>query len=250
MIIDVKNCLFHGIDYSVDGYESLTNIFKSRYIYTRESLKKYLGDYRYQKFQQKHSSNWNGKDAISIACHPSNAKLIDKYNLKRDNDDNAYEEYISGNIALVLDKSLLDEFEVKQSTWKMNYELQILGDIPIKYIMAIAFNFSHGQYTTKNLYNLKKILLELNNDSVGKYCQKYSELWYLLEDFEKYSVEELLYKKMYFLYKIKHLLKTYALDIPIIDLNYGYILPDETKQKQRLMNIQKLYSKYKENRRY
>lgn len=250
MRVNIECYLFHGLGYNSNQIETLTEIFESGYIYTRNSLQKYLGDYKYQKFENEHPANWNGLDAVSVTCHPSNTSLIETYNLKKDNHDNAYEEHIPCGISLVLEPSLLDEYEIKQKSWKMNFEIQILGDIPIKYIKAIAINYSTRRYISEDWDCFEKFLNETINGNRGKYFNKYYDrIQYLRDDFfEGYTPEQIFEKRMKYLYKIKEIIDIYKLNIPIIDLKYGYVisLPDETIQKQKILELQKKYKKYLE----
>lgn len=245
MNINVHDYLYHGIT-DFDYIKTLDSILSSGYIYTRDSLKKYLNNFEYQKFEDRHCANWNGKDAISIACHPNDTQFIHKYNLKQNSSESAYEEFIyDANISLVLNKSLLNSFQIKQKSFKMNYELQVIGDIPIEYIVAIATHDSDKSYSSKNLYILKRILLELNHGNMAKYSIKYSDFKYLLQNFE--NIEEIFHKKICSLYELQNLLNAYKLNIPIIDLKYGYVLPDLDKQKQKILEIKKQYLNIKRN---
>ena len=116
MSFDVKNYLYHGLNSSVvSDNDTLLRILDSGYIYTRDSLKQYSDYEYYAKFEQKHSANWNGDNAVSVACHPNDKEFIKKYRVFEGDDeivDDAYKGFIQGSISLVLDKSLLDEFEI------------------------------------------------------------------------------------------------------------------------------------------
>ena len=197
-------------------------------------------------FQKYHSANWNGVNAISISCHPNNIQLINKYNLNKSN-DNAFKEFIYPNVSLVLDESLIENFELKQDSWKMNYELHVIGDIPINYIIAIAVNYSNYKtYNINHLYRLKKILLERNNHVKGKYFCKYSdEIWYLMLALYDNELETQLYRQIPYIYELKNVINEYNLNIPIIDLQYGYILPEEVKVKKLIKDIKKQFAIYR-----
>lgn len=239
MCFHLQDYLYHGIT-DLNWLQTLNSIFNSGYIYTRESLKKYLDAFQYQVFEDCHTANWNGKNSISIACHPDDMECIHKYNLKQNSSESAYQDFIYDSyISLVLDKSLLDVFEIKQKSLKLNYELQILGDIPIQYVVAIATPDSRKKYSAKDLYILENFLLKLNH---GENSMEDNNILNLLEDFE--HIEENFDKSSQYLYNIRNLIHTYQLDIPIIDLDYGYVLPDQDIQKQKLLRIKNQYLQY------
>lgn len=252
MALEMKNYLYHGLNYCNNGYKTLKEIFDSGYILTRKSLKQYLEPSEYQRFARLHKTNWNGMDAVSVSCHPENMDIINKYNLTINHSDsyndfnNSYKEMVRGKLALILDPILLEDFELKLDSMKMNYELQILGDIPIKYVKAIGMNLSKRMYKSEDLFNLRNVLLELSNNNKRKNFFKYCDnTWYIREDLEQYSVTEIFYKYMSGIYHIQQLLQEYELNIPIVDMDYGYELPKQDTQEKRLVMVEKAYTKYK-----
>lgn len=245
MKLNLTDYLYHGLLYS--SKETLEKIFNSGYLMTRNSLEKYLGEFEYKAFLKTHSPNWNGLDAVSLSCHPEDKELIEKYNLKPDNYDNAYESYIIGNICLFIDKQILERFQVKQDSCIMNYELQITSDIPVCYIKAIGVQFSNNPYSSQNMINMQKYLKALllgDENLINKYG-KCSNLSTILEDLfynSLYNIEERSIKPIY---EIKQLIEKYGLDIPIVDTTYGFEIPSEEKQHKRLVKIYNQCNQYR-----
>lgn len=247
MMKDIQKYLYHGIGNSKD----LEKILHSGYIMTRNSLRQYLSPSEFKIFEEEHGPNWNGQDAVSIACHPKNIELIKKYNIKSDlkDYDNAYLEYILHRTTLILDPILLEEFSKKENSFKMGYEIQILNDIPIDYIKAIGIRTNKfiNTFSPKNIYRLKNVLNELQNQNKGKnFVKYYDSTSNLREDFQNYTLEQIYNKSIYTNY-IPHLielLKKYNLNIPIVDLEYGYLLPSQEIQKKRIRKLKNQYCKY------
>ena len=252
---DVQNYLYHGLTNSKD----LEKILCSGYIMTRDSLNHYLSPSEFKRFEEKHSQNWNGRNAVSIACHPKNVELIKKYNITLPSpvfkdEDNAYREYILPNLTLILNPTLLEDFERKENSLKMGYEIQILGDIPIDYIKAIGIRTNKfiNTFSTKKIYQLQAVLNELENSNKGKnFVKYYDSTTKLREDFENYTLEQIYNKSIYTNYipNLIELLKKYNLNIPIVDLEYGYLLPSQEIQKKRIKRLKKQYNNYI-NRKY
>ena len=242
MKLEMRNYLYHGLNYDICAQQTLERIFESGYIYTRNSLKKYLTEYDYIQFSKYHTANWNGEDAVSLACHPSNRSVVNNYNLEKDHYDNAFDEFIKGTLSLVLDASLIECFKTKQNNLNMNYELQILGDIPISFIKAIAVNINNSKYSSKDLFNLRKVILEISNFNKGKYFNKYyNHTYYIRDDLSKHSVEYIFKNKIYPIYKVAELISYYNLNIPIVDIKNGNELVPIEKQYKRLCVVAKQY---------
>ena len=251
--MEIKSYLFHGLNYNViDSEDTLRDIFKSGYILTRDSLQKYLPQWKYREFQTLHSANWNGMDSISIAAHPDNYELVEERNLKIDNIDSAYDDFILGTTILVLDPVLLKEFKIKENSIKMNYELQILGDIPIHYIKAIALYQSSQSFKAEDLFHLKHVLHELRNGIKGKnFCKHYGDTWYLRDCFDTYGDKVYDFpKKFHYIKKLRELIKEYQLNIPVVDIEYGYELADVNVNEKRLIKLKKQYDEYKRFKGY
>ncbi len=243
MKLEMNNYLYHGLNYDICAQETLEKILKSGYIYTRNSLKKYLTNYYYSHFLRNHTANWNGEDSVSLACHPNNRVVVDNYNLERDHHDNAFDEFINGTISLVLDTSLLECYDIKMNSLKMNYELQVLGDIPIDFIKAIAININNSKYSSKDLYNLRKVILEITNFNKGKNFNKYyNETYYIRDDLSTHSVEYILKNKVYPIYRLVELIDSCNINIPIVDIKYGNELVPIEKQYRRLNVVAKKYA--------
>lgn len=251
--MEMKSYLFHGLNHNIiDEEDTLRDIFKSGYILTRKSLQKYLPQRKYREFEMLHSANWNGMDAISIAAHPDNYELVEERNLKIDNFDNAYDDFILGTTALVLDSALLKEFRTKEDSIKMNYELQIIGDIPIHYIKAIALYQSSQSFKTEDLFYLKYVLHELRNGLKGReFCKHYSDTWYLRDYFDTYGDKVYDFpKKFQYIKKLRELIGEYQLNIPVVDIEYGYELSDVNVNEKRLIKLKKQYDEYKRFKGY
>ena len=256
-MLEIEKYLYHGLNYSHNDIETLEKIFSSGYIMTRDSLKEYLSFSEMSKFLTSHKANWNGLDAVSIACHPKNLELIEKYNITKPSPpgDNAYEEFIFGSTTLILDPSLLEDFKQKEISIKMGYEVQILGDIPISYIKAIAIRADscYNTFSPKNIYRLKSVLNELKQLNKGKnFVSYYGITQTLRETFITKTLEEIYDKCIFtnFIPKIRKLLDSYNLDIPVIDLDYGYELPSLEKQKKRIKKLRKQYDDYNKFKNY
>ena len=247
---DIQNYLYHGVANSKD----LEKILYSGYIMTRNSLRQYLSPSEFKIFEKEHAPNWNGQDAVSIACHPKNVELIKKYNITFPSpvfkdDDNAYKEYILPNLTLILDPTLLEDFERKENSLKMGYEIQILDNIPIDYIKAIGIRTNKyiNTFSPKNIYRLKKVLNELQNSNKGKnFVKYYDSTTNLREYFENYTLEQIYNKSIYTNYipNLIELLKKYNLNLPIVDLEYGYLLPSQEIQKKRIKKLKRQYNNY------
>lgn len=243
MKLKMKNYLYHGLNYDTCSQQSLKSILKSGYIYTRNSFKQYLTKYEYSDFLRNHTANWNGDDAVSLACHPNNRVVLDNYNLENDHHDNAFDEFINGTISLVLDTSLLECFDIKINSLKMNYELQVLGDIPIEFIKAIAVNINNSKYPPKDLDNLIIVILEISNFNKGKNFNKYyNETYYIRDDLSTHSVEYILKNKVYPIYKLAELIDSCNMNIPIVDIKYCNELVPMKKQYRRLNIFDKKYA--------
>ncbi len=255
MKLNLTDYLYHGINYVDDVNGTIDNIISSGYILTRNSLKSYLDEVEYKRFLEDHGANWNGIDAVSISCHPDDKETIDQYQLLSAHDvdfDNAYKEYVrASSKALLLDKRLLEHYKLKQNSIKMNYEMQVIGDIPVEYIKAIACITSHRNYSKQQLNNFSKVLCELNRNVKGRqFVRHYMEGCAIREDFYQYSIDEIIDKKIEPLYRVQKVLEKHGLNIPIIDIDYGYELPPFEQQKKRIKRIAKNYYEYCESKGY
>lgn len=247
---DIQKYLYHGINSN-----DLESILKSGYIMTRNSLRQYLFPSDWIEFERLHEANWNGEDAVSITCHPDNLELIEKYNIIKSTSnyhyDNAYITYILTNTSLVLDPIILEHFQIKQKSLKMGYEIQILGDIPISYIKAIGINTNLGiatnTFSPTNINKFRKVLNELENSTKGKNFSKYyDETFNIRDNFHNTTLEKIYQRCLYTNYVpyIEKLLKTYNLAIPIVDLKYGYELPDPETHKRKIKSLKRKYDNY------
>ncbi len=252
MKLNLTDYLYHGINYVDNVNETIDSIISSGYILTRNSLAVYLGDTEYRNFLKNHSANWNGIDAVSLSCHPDDEETIKSYQVLTTDYDSAYKEYIrSASKVLLLDKKLLEYYKLKQNSIKMNYEMQVMGDIPIKYIKAIGCNISNSNYSEQELKKFSKVLYELDSNIRGKqFVKYYMDGSTIREDFRKHSIDEIIDKKIMPLYKIQKVLDKHGLNIPIIDIDYGYELPQFEYQKKKVKRLAKRYFDYCESRGY
>ena len=187
---NIQEYLYHGLKYNIrNSIDTLEMILKSGYIMTRNSLREYLSEIDWLLFLKEHPPNWNEQDSVSLACHPNNIELIEKYNInlpyaKHDYD---YYDYTNTKIILLLDPIILKKYNLKEKSLKMGYEIQLIGNIPISYIKAIGIHIPNNNINLKeNIYNE---YIYLNYVSI------------ILEILTKYNI-----------------------DIPIIDFDYGNIL--------------------------
>ena len=132
----------------------------------------------------------------------------------------------------------------------MNYEIQLVGDIPITYIKAIGLNTNIGlctmAFSSKNIYKLYKAIKEYEKTSSLKtYKRYYNEIIGTISYLETSSLEEIYDECIYINYvsQIIRLLKKYNLDIPIVDIKYGYELSSPNKQKKRIKKLRRQYKK-------
>lgn len=185
---NIEEYLYHGLKYNIrNSIDTLEMILKSGYIMTRNSLREYLSEIDWLLFLKEHPPNWNEQDSVSIACHPNNIELIEKYNINLPyaKHDNAYYEYTNTKIILLLDPIILKKYNQKEKSLKMGYELQFIGNISISYIKAIGIRIPNNMINL-NIYNE-----------------------YIYWDYVSNILE---------------ILTKYNIDVPIIDFDYGNIL--------------------------
>lgn len=198
--LNIQKYLYHGLCYSTDNIFTIENIFQTGYLMKRNPLKNILNEEEWNLFQREHSTNWNGLDAVSVVCHIKNQELIEKYHivLPEEEKDNSYQQFIKNVIVLCLDPSILEVFPVKENTRNLGLEIQIMGNIPVSYIRAIALNLSNAKkcFSTKDIFIFKKVLKELKQNYLGKnFYQYYDQTFYLRYIFHRYSLHKI-YKEM------------------------------------------------------
>lgn len=131
--IDLHNSLFHGLahflaDKRFDlSLKRLDQILKCGAILSRNEQKKILPTLGFS-FEDYCKILWNGEDYISI-CKKSNG------NNKEDNTE-AFFEFLEGGIGLILDKKLLKELETKSSHCQ-DGEIQVKNKIDSKYFLGV-----------------------------------------------------------------------------------------------------------------
>jgi hypothetical protein len=214
---------------------------------TRESLKSNLSSEYFEILSKKRIANWQGDDCVSLSCNPNNKKYISNYSVKdldsSGNDiDDAYKSFILNYISLIIDKDVLKDVSLSDEKPRMNYEILIKGDIPIKYIKAIGI--PHDEFI-KKLYLCKKIIYERLNNEKGKYFYKYyqstSNVRYELSEYE---IDKIINNHNKIKIAVEELLKSKNIDLPIIDIMYGYQIMEDAEMKKELQKTKKLYNKY------
>ena len=151
----------------------------------------------------------------------------------------------------------------------MCYELQLIGDIPIIYLRAIGLDYSSYDvhYYINELRKVNEMIKE--NKLFGHPGKKYYNLcresgfresspkfendtdlfdyicW--LKDLETASIHEVVESQTLHLRKVTNLLRKHDLYIPIVDLNYGYVLPDIEEIEHKTKKFVKKIEKYRQN---
>ncbi len=112
----------------------LKRIFDSKKIMCRKSLLKLYPDNAYLS-----SKNNNGLNYVSLSKHISQKASEDKdSNNIIKSDENAFEIYPWNDISLVLNSDLYAENPKHLEGTRIPLEVQVLGDIDIKYVEAIS----------------------------------------------------------------------------------------------------------------
>jgi hypothetical protein len=214
---------------------------------TRESLMKNLPSKYFEILSKNRIANWQGDNCVSLCCNPNNFQYIKKFSVKdldsNGNDfDSAYEDFVLSFISLVIDKKVFENAYLDNDKSRMNYEILIKGDISTKYIKAIGI--PHDDILT-DLYLLKKILFERLNNKKGKYFNKYySKTCNIRYELSEHEIEEIIYRHYSLISGVKKILESLSIDLPIIDIKYGYQLLEEQDLKTKLHKTKNIYHRY------
>lgn len=149
-MIFLENKLFHAIVPSEDlllvqklemERILLQRIFSCNKIMCRNSiLQKYGDDASFSR------RNYNGNTRVSLAKHISKQNQEDsdcRYVINMET-ENAWQMYPFSHIALVLNKALFNENEKYLYGPRIPLEVQVEGDISLKYLEAISFPVVNG----------------------------------------------------------------------------------------------------------
>lgn len=245
--IDAKNCLYFGIKpyrgdnvyYSDDDTcteVSLKYILLSGFIMTRNSLKekKIISKRDYITLCQR-MDNWQGDDAVSIACHPSNNDVWAKYSGGFIvDDDDAYQSFAcTRNPVLLLNPSLLSELQLKNDRFckRMLYELQVIGDIPIRYVLAVGLS----EYLSDDIDDIKQRISRnmpysfSDSSDLVKYLHGYI------------SEEEAVHSYYERINRYIDIVRKIIPEMPIINKYSGHELPTFEEQCERVKELKKIY---------
>ncbi len=209
-----NDCLFHGLRSwkNLDSYQILENILSKGYILTTKSLND-QGIYC-----ERENISYQGTNAISICFHPANQALYTMFLNSGDTlqkEDSAFNMFVNiKSPSLVLSKKLLQDLSIRGLKYATSYkrmtdEIQVLSDIPTKYVMAISYDNKISLYM-KSLEQFLKTSQYTEEEK--RYIKDFITYYYLdkfdyqYSDFDNQNIA-----------KIQNILTKLNINIPIID---------------------------------
>ncbi len=148
-MIDLKDKLFHAIISDENlllsqklewEKNTLERIFFTKKIMCRNSLRQKWDDNSFSK------KNYNGDLYVSLSKHVSkqNEEDTDERYVLNQKTENAWQMYPFSHIALVLNAELLKENKKYVYGPRIPFEIQVEGDISLKYLEALSFPVVNG----------------------------------------------------------------------------------------------------------
>lgn len=177
-MVSLEDKLFHAVvpnedllfSQKIDAEKKLLwRIFSNYKIMCRNSL--------FQKYEDASFSrrNYNGDTHVSLAKHISKKNEEDTderfvINLKT---ENAWQMYPFSHIAFVLNQELLNENEKYLYGPRIPFEVQVEGDISLKYLEAVSFPVVKGllPFFEKTKYPLSTYLESLEYFGINDFLQ-------------------------------------------------------------------------------
>lgn len=149
MAINLEDKLFHSVVTNGDFFTTektrkeinllkLKRIFLKEKIMCRKSIEDNYQDIPYSSYFS--ARNYNGNDLVSLVKHISQKDEEDfdkRYVLN--NGEDAWQMYPFSHVSLVLNKNLLNENLKYPYGPRISSEIQVKGDISLKYLEAISF---------------------------------------------------------------------------------------------------------------
>jgi len=208
----LEDKLFHSIvSYDFDSGKitkmktillKLERIFSQGKILCREEIEKIYDDNLFCKL------NYNGQDCISLSKHSTQSD--DKSKEINYLYENAFLYYTFNFVSLVLNTKLLEEYEMNEHGTRMHLEVQVKGNIDLKYLEAISFPV------------YKSIIPFFEDD-----CN--------LEDcFSSYADNQFFFLA---LQKLILLMGKYKIDVPIINIATGNEYRENEEYKKMIKSI-------------
>lgn len=253
-MVDIHNNLFHETStFSAgQGIDSLYNNLLSiltRGLMTRESLKEILSYSEYQLLSEK--GCWQDDDCLSLACHPDNTDYVNKYSVNNEekgmsteNEHSSYERYvIHGNIVLIINGKILREQEVVKNRGRLNFEIQVRGNIAVDNIIAIGLR---EDLLLRDISRLEAVLNELMNGIKDNYYRIYGfEVSYIMHLLSEYSNKEIIEQNSAFsLESIRELLSVSKMEIPIVYTATGTEAYNYNYKQEKLRQLRSVYNDF------
>lgn len=186
----------------------LKRIFSTGKIMCRDTLEKTYPENYYPS-----QRNYNGKQCVSLAKHISqkNAEDEDERHIVF-SDENAYEMYPWCEISLVLNQTLYEENTKYLNGTRIPLEVQVLGDIDLKYAEAISIPAVRG----------------IQPFFEGKSCDIADCIESYLDSTKYYDM----------LNGLLELVKKENISVPIVDIETGLKYVDNQEYRQLIKNYQ------------
>lgn len=241
MKINVQDSFYHYCNrrpLKLTHKQILENIFEQGLIMNRVALKKRTSKEYFNSV--KDSFTYTEPNALSLAFNPLNHEYEERFDSDVESEEDAFEE-ILGNGTLIINPRILRLYRVSDSPYKMCHEVQIYGSISTKFVDAIGVDTSLKSDLCDLLLAIKKLR---NNPYTEKYYDIYTRLYSLRYDLLHKSAEEIL-KEYYDIKMFEDLIEEKELDIPIVNMKYGYEADSSAKMLKRIKRAKRIYSEYK-----